>query len=53
MVVYIKYMELTPYLYDDLSLEECIVVLNMNGIVLRKRKAEKQIQTDLFVGGGR
>lgn len=33
-----------PHLYDYLPLEECIVVLNVSGIVLRKRKAEKKQQ---------
>ncbi len=31
-----------PHLNDYLSLEECIVVLNVSGIVLRERQAENK-----------
>ncbi len=40
-----------PHLNDYLSLEECIVVLNVSGIVLRERQAEnKQREIQVITG---
>lgn len=41
LVVY-EWLDSFPHLYDYLPLEECIVVLNESGVVMRKRKAEEK-----------